>query len=680
MPVTPVVSTPAPPPTSSFAKIASEFLTPDMSDVEKLQKLKEWILADQHPFFTSAPKVAHLLSLRDPTSGSTTSGSAGDYDRGSAPNRTGINNIPLAERLSSPNANANSDNPGFHSPSNSGFMRPEVPPFRRDSQGHDDDAMIMDYPGRDDDGERADTRRFETTGPTLNFGHSQPRTNHLSQGYQRQPDLQRRDERPDFDEGRRSPKGDSRSWNKWDDGRQGMSEQSYRYPPESNGRYGDGGPGARYGPGSYRGSYNHRGIRRYSLNDRQHPDQRYDRRPDFAPIYPGDRHNSKPPLGSPRGPSYYNAKQSYDRRVEEQTGDNSPQKDPQVLATEPGENTNPEQEVNGAAKEVEGGAHASTVDMSVSADIKPDPTPESLVSPGPGVPPSTVESALPVSVSPERMEDSHSIKEQDDKSNINRSPPPHVDNRDGRSREFNRDSRSNYGNRFPQDNRPRTNAYQKPFPNRNYERPLPPRNDRTYVPREPLNREPYYGRPMPPSPSPVDDRRFVPRDAGYMDDPGYPPRRDYRVDDWDAKRDMRPIDRPYDRERDRDLRAPVSLPPTSDPRGSNLPPHAGPRPRYPPERNPPRAVGNARPMHDSYPMPPPSEPREIRSYDRDPYGEPPLPPAAAYAREPSRVRHRSASPPRRDYRQDDRPPLKRLRGPEGSYPPGPNGEFAIHAA
>lgn len=661
-------STAAPTPPSVFEKAMSEMLTPDMSDIEKLQKLKEWILADQHPFFTSAPKVAHLLSLRVSGSGSSTSEDdplsvfAGNY-----------NTIPLAERLSSPRVHANGDSNGFHDSASNLVSSQDDPSFEPQTQGTDN-AMDTTFSRREEDVNLSETRGFE---PNEHGSNREPYSEATPQSYQRHPDVQRSGERQGFDEnGRRSPpRDDSRGWPKWDDGRGPVGDHRPRFPPGNDGRYEN--TRGRYGASYYRGGYNNQGNRRFSLNDRSNSDQRYydnarnyERRPDFNSSYPDerrvdDRYGDKGPASGPRGQVYYG------RRADEQKIPTSPQDHSQPLKSASIDANNLDEEMQLGTKEVsDSGANAT--DGPSAIDSKTEPMVESPVSVGNGLPSSTTDSAVPPTASSDRTDvqmDVQSLKgpEDADKPGTDHSPTPNVDNRETRPQDGDRDSRSTYmprdGNRFSSyDNRPRMNTYQKyPAGNRNYDRP--------YGNRETYHRLAYRA---PSPPPPADDRRFVPRDVGYAPESGYvsPPRRDYRPGEWDAKRDDRPLDRPYDRNRDldRDRRVPAALPP-NDPRGPKLSGVGPPRPRYPPplEHAAPRGAP-ARIMHDQYSMPPSHDPR---AYERDPYAEPVPPVPGAYSRDPSRVRPRSLSPPRREYRTDDRPPNKRLRGPDAPYGPPP---------
>jgi hypothetical protein len=688
-PIKVVPAAPAPP-LSPFDKTVSDLLTPGMSDIEKLQKLKELILADQHPFFTSAPKVAHLLSLRVSASGSNASNSGGELDAEPLSLLANqYNNIPLAERLSSPKAQANGD---FHASNDSAsnlVSSHEEASFGRHIQGLNDVANA-ESTKREEDVDMSESYRFEPTETGAGSIHPEPHLGPVPQSYQRHSDVQRGNERPGFDDsGRRSPREDSRGWSKGNDGRVPFNDHQSRFPPGNNSRYGD--VGGRYGTSYYRGGYRNQGNRRYSLNDRPNSDQRnydnardYDRQPDFSPSYSDerrldDRYNDKGLATGPRGQAYYNgARSTYGRRIDDSMVPGSPQEPVQPLKSGSMEASKPDENMQLGLKEDFNATSATNSEAPLVVDLKAEA--ESPVSLGNGLPPSTADSIVPPTASPDRIDvamDSHSLKghEETDKSKANRSPTPNADNRETKSLDTDHEPRPNYmprdGHRFPPYDRPRPNTYQKyPVGNRNYDRPLPVRDDRPYP-----NREPYRPAYRPSSPPLADDRRFVPRDAGYAHEPGYlSPRREYRSGDWDMKRDDRPLERPYDRNRDldRDRRVPAPLPPKVSVAG-------GPRQRYPPlpEHAGPRGNPNNRAIHDPYSIPPPHDPR---GYDRDPYADPLPPVPGAYSRDASRVRPRSLSPPRRDYRPDDRP-NKRLRGPDPSYGPPPvTGELPLFSS
>jgi len=236
--------------------------------------------------------------------------------------------------------------------------------------------------------------------------------------------------------------------------------------------------------------------------------------------------------------------------------------------------------------------------------------------------------------------------------------------------------------------------YPPPIPGGpSYERMAPPhvRDDPRppYDPRDRDYRDPYSRSSYPPQP---DDRRYA-RDPGpplpppLMEDSRYPlPPKDFgRPPDIDRRRDLDRGERGYDRERgynnrERDMRPP-SLD-IRDARGPPPPPPPGalpPRSAYVPDRD--REVVNRPPLSarisprgsDQF-APPPPTPEPRGGYERPGYGGPPPPPGGTFPpRDNPRVRPRSLSPVRRDYRPDDRPPMKRPRPdePYTSRPPPP---------
>lgn len=676
-PIKVVPAAPAPP-LSPFAETVGDLLTPSMSDIEKLQKLKELILADQHPFFTSAPKVAHLLSLRVSASGSNTSNS-GELDAEPLSLLANqYNNIPLAERLSSPKARENSDFHPYNDSASNFISSHEEASSDRHTQDLNN-AANAESTKREEDVDMSDSYKFEPAETGTGSVHQEPHLGPVPQSHQRHLETQRGNERPGFDDsGRRSPREDSRGWSKGNDGRVQFGDHQSRFPPENNGRYGDVG---RYGTSYHRGGYP--GNRRYSLNDRPNSDQRnydnardYGRRPDFSSSYSDerrldDRFNDKGLATGPRGQAYYNgARSSYDRRIDDSMVPGSPREPAQQLKSGSMEASKPDEDMQPSLKDVFNATSATNSEPALVVERKVEP--ESPVSLGNGLPPSTTDSIVPPTASPDRTDvtmDSHSLKghEETDKSNANHSPTSNVDNRETKPLDTDHESRPNYmprdGPRFPPYDRPRANTYQKyPVGNRNYDRPLPVRDDRPYP-----NREPYRAAYRPFSPPPADDRRFVPRDPDYAHEPGYlsPRRGEYRSGDWDMKRDERPLERPYDRNRDldRDRRVPAPLLP-------KVPVAGAPRQRYPPppEHAGPRGNPNNRGMPDPYSIPPS---HDSRGYDRDPYTDPLPPVPGAYSRDVPRVRPRSSSPTRRDYM----PPNKRLRGDPSYGPPPGTGEL-----
>ena len=626
-----------------------------MTDIEKLQKLKEWILADQHPYFTSAPKVAHLLSLRVSASASNansnTSGSSGEQERP-------LSSIPLAERLSSPKMGYPAGGPHQNS-----IYKGENDPSSRQQEEvqHDVNMNDADHMGKNEDVEMPESRFRETTGPLLTPTHTEP-PHPLA--YTRPEDSERKNELLD---GRQSPRNEGRGY------------------ADGQSRFG----GGRYEPrGRYRGGYNNQGNRRFSneqTDQRYHDynrDRDYDRKPDYAAGHPDDRRNSARSFGD--GPAKY-GRQSYDGRPGEQARARVPSDHiPQPLAIDTSTEAKPDEGAKDHPENVGATAELDTTLPSLEAKTElPSASPTSA---GNGPPQSVPESitTVPATASPPRSEialdASPTRAGQEERSTTNHSPPRsasigHRDFKNGRDGSRDRDPRPNFNaDRYHhQDTRPRADSYQKyPAASKPYDRPLPSRDDnRTFA-----TREPYYRPAYAPTP-PVDDRRFVPRDVGYPDDPGYAPRRDYRPGEWDNKRrDVdRPLDRPYERDRDRDVRGSLISP--NDARGPRLPHTAAIPPRgYPAERDGPRGP-SARGAHDVYPPHAPAH--DPRGYDRESYGAPLPPPASSYLREPSRVRPRSLSPPlRRDYRLDQRPPAKRPRGPDEQYilPPLAPGMFS----
>lgn len=613
-----------------------------MTDIEKLQKLKEWILADQHPYFTSAPKVAHLLSLRVSASvsnaNSNTSGSSGEQERP-------LSSIPLAERLSSPKMAY----PGV--PHQNSIYNDQEPSNRQRERIRDDVSMNdVDHKENNEDVEMPDSRYRETTGPLLTPTRTEP-PHPLA--YTRPEDAERKVE--NFND-RQSPRNDARGY----------------------GGYGDHRGNGRYEPrGRFRGAggYNNQGNRRFSLENREQTDQRYhdynrdrdyDRKSEYTAGHPDGQGNNARSFGD--SPSKF-SRQSYEGRSGESTRAPIPSNS---LPMDTSVDVKSEEDKNVVTMNPPEDAGV-TAELETTLDAKMELPSASPTSAGNGPPLSAPESitTIPAEASPARSEIALGTG-QEDRPGGNRSPRSisvgRRDFKNGRVASRDRDARPNFNNAdryHHQDTRPKADSYQKyPAASRPYERPLQPREDtRTFA-----TRDPYY-RPAYP---PVDDRRFVPREGGYPDDPAYPPRRDNRPGEWDNKRREpdRPLDRPYERDRERDIRGPLISP--NDPRGPRMSHIAAAPPRGYPERDGPRGL-NARNAHDPYPPHPVAH--EPRGYDREPYGAPPLPPGGSYLREAPRVRPRSLSPPaRRDYRPDTRPPAKRPRGPDDSYgipPPAP---------
>lgn len=648
---------PAQPEASSFAKTASHILTPDMTDIEKLQKLKEWILADQHPSFTSAPKVAHLLKLMVSASGSNensnASGSSGEQERP-------LSSIPLAERLSSPKTG----HPAGGGRQN-GVYKNDNPSNLQDEKVQDDVSMKDANHEKKEDVDMADSRYKETTGPLLTPTHTEPPQ---PIAYNRPEDSEHKTEL--YKDGQ-SPRNEGRGYGGYMD---------------NHSRAGNG----HYEPrGRYRGNnYNNQGNRRFSLDDREQADQRYhdfnrgrdyDRRSEYAV---DDRRNDARNYGD--SPPKY-GRQSYDGRPGEPARARVPSnQNLRPLAMDTSADAQNDESTKFTTKDApESAGVAAETDTTIPLiDATMEPASASPTSVGNGPPQSLTESVatIPAATSPPRSEipldTPPEQKEQEEKSAAKQTPPRSTsasrrDFKDLRDTSRDRDIRPNFGardaDRYHQDTRPRADSYQKyPGPFRPYDRSLPPREENKTFP----GRDTYY-RPPPP----IDDRRLGPREVGYPDEAGYAPRRDYRPGEWDNKRrDVdRPLDRPYERDRDRDIRGPMV--PQSDARGPRIPHTAAlPSRGYPPERDGPRGL-NARNAHDPYPPHPPAH--DPRGYDREPYGAPLLPPTGSYLREAPRVRPRSSSPPlRRDYRPDPRPPAKRPRGPDDGYilpPPAPAG-------
>lgn len=649
---------------SQFAgKSPSDILLPSMSDIEKLQKLKEWILSDQHPMFTSAPKVAYLLSLRVPApswSAADSNGSSnslgGDQERQSGA-------VPLAERLSSPKMQpyTGDDQPfndAYGNEDQHGQNDHQSTPFQDNQNTSGPYEGTHGPPGSDsfNDVEMADSRTQGSTGPVLTPTHTaHPYPRH----YSRPSDDQRRYEQGE--DGRRSPRNDTRQWQE----RRGPANGNYSRHPA--------GDGGRYPPGNYRGGYQNHGDRRYSGSDyQQHPNHRnyeYDRNADRRPDYQSDdRHGGRQQGYGSRGGYYqsYGPRQTYERK-----GDyNRPSgREPSLpLKTDDLDGAKPTEE-NTSPMEVQDATENKmmTDDQSApeksgnSANVTSPPSPSSANG---GPPQSVGESAtLPGLGSPPRseaqLESVPGASAQDEKASGTASPSSPLEGddagRDPQYRDQDGNYKSNPGNytgrnqdyrRQPQDTRPRADSYQRYPPHeRSYER-LPTRDDRTYPPRDTSYRPNY-------APPPADGRRFVPRDAGYADE-AYYRGRDYRPPaDWDTKRresERVPDTRLY--ERDRELRP-------GPPAAHGPPRHVSTRP-YPPavdrDSVPPRQAPPRMPA-EAYPVP--------SRYDPEPYPLPHSapPPPGSY----SRIRTRSMSPVRRDYQPEDRPPPKRVRGPDEPY-------------
>ncbi|PVG00384.1 hypothetical protein CPB86DRAFT_782728 [Serendipita vermifera] len=687
----------APSPSSDFAKIAEKIFTPDMSDIDKLQKLKEYILADQHPFFTSAPKVAHLLSLH---------ASGSDYDRStpSNENERPLSNIPLADRLSSPKPPVNpvNDFENTETASQNHVSQGEEHPFPIKSEEPEESSTSAG--GRDrGDVEMSDTRVVEPTrsdsSPTRGEGVFPPQQ---SQNYSRPHDMQRRPERYSFgDNGRRSPRQGSREFNTWEDRRPPDNDSQPRYPSGQNNHpnhhnHRPGEQGHRYGQGHPRGGYHQHPNRRFSGSERPQFEQRYyendrDRRPDY-PLNshddrrPDDRFVQRQPHNGPRGYQNNNNRPYHDRRSENQSIGGAHHGSQQPMSRNNSEVMKPDEEMKTSPVDTPSAA-ASVVSKDNATSPMDTLTEKAITSPQSTdnlplqsttestttmvAPSSPVRSDVPMDSSSTRMG-------TDGKSSAHRSPAQNQDNKT-RDQSSYRQNRQFYprndNNRTNQEGRPRADSYvntsyynENRFGagNRGYDRPPPQRDDRAFSNmRDPGYKPPYNGATQ------VDDRRFVPREPLYPDEPPYTAKRDYRPADWDMRRREgdRFDNRSFDRERDREPRGPMMG--ATDSRTQKMPQQMPSR-NYPADRDGSRPFVNRGPP-DPYPLPPPSN--DVRGYDRDFYVPPPQTSSTApYTRDASRIRPRSLSP-RRDYRPGDRPPNKRPRGPDDSYnmsgpPPG----------
>ncbi|KAG8839623.1 hypothetical protein FS842_002019 [Serendipita sp. 407] len=630
----------------------ADILSQNVSDLEKLQKIKESILSGQHPFFTSAPKVQHLLSLRVPTSNRSTldsnasSGSAGDQERPPS-------SIPLVDRLSSTRVH-------------------DDYPVDEDHQQQDGTGMTTQEDKKEDpeaSNAGMNTDKTDSRSVTLGWASPDPYKN-----------MEGPDSTPAWGDSKNE--GSRPSDNGWPVTPAENADNGWRV--SENGRN-------QHGP--HRGAYNHYGNRRFSGNDRQHPDQRhfdnnrnFDRRNEYSSNYPDDRrgddHRGHRPFNRGGYHQHYGSRPHFDRRNEQGKGpETSQQQNAQPLdSSEPLKSVD---EPNSSAMDLVEDSNRPSVEGIAGVDTKMEPLATEPTSPSASIAPpqSATESiaTIPAPSSPHRSDvpmDTRSLRSgQGPKSVGNRSPTRNEGFRNVQGRDYDRDVRMRNNQYQPRDNdhrfnqqdgRPRAEGYQKyPPQSRTYDRPLPQRDDRGYAGRDPQHRQSY-----PPPMPPVD--RFVPRDQGYAEEPpAYGPRRDYRPgsgSDWDLRRrDERPIDnRIYDRDRDvRDLRGSAPFPNDSrmQPKLSHMGGSGGPPRGYPPHVD---REGAGRGVNPRLPPDPYlSHPQDIRGgYDRAPYPSPHAPPPAGSY---SRVRPRSMSPTRRDYRQDERPPNKRLRGPEDSY-------------
>jgi hypothetical protein len=667
-----------------------------MSDIEKLQKLKDYILADQHPFFTSAPKVAHLLSLH--VSGS-------DYDRSTPSNEheRPLSSIPLADRLSSPKPPVNASFNDFESTetaSQNHVSQEEEQPLPRKSEEPEESSTSAE--GRDrGDVEMSEPHSGEPTRsgspPSRGEGNFPPQH---PQNYSRPNDMQRRPEKHSFgDNVRRSPRQGGRDLNTWEDRRPPAHDSQPRYPSgNNNANYNHNRPGEqgnRYGQGPPRSGYNQHPNRRFSGSERPQFEQRYyendrDRRNDYPPNSqddrrPEDRFMPRQPLNGPRGYQNNNNRPYHDRRSESQSMGGAHQGTQQPMSRNNSEVIKPDEEMKTSPVDIPSAAASvaskdnATSNMDVLTE-KANTSPRSSDNlPLPSTTESTTTMVAPSS--PVRSDvpmDSPSTRMGTDNKPTHRSPAQNQDHKSARDQPPYRQQRQFYprnDNNRPnnQEGRPRADSYvnanyynENRFNagNRGYDRPPPQRDDRTFSNIRDTGYKPSYnGAP------PVDDRRFVPREPSYPDDPPYAAK-NYRPADWDMRRREgdRFADRPFDRERDREPRGPMMGP--NETRNQKIPQQVGAR-SYPAERDGPRPFINRGPP-DPFPMHTPAN--EPRGYDRDFYPPPPSSSAAPYGREISRVRPRSLSP-RRDYRPGDRPPNKRPRGPDDSYgmsgpPPG----------
>ena len=658
------------------------------SDLETLRRLKDTILNGQHPFFKATPQVAHLQALR--VTGQTYSHNGTQAYRAASVPDQDIENVPPHSLYALY---------GQHEPS---F------PIERDDDIHaTGKSPSQEVVAHDDtphapetrDEQMADPSDSVPTGPVL--GDSSTADIKPQGGPDRFP------ERDRYYDGRRSPRADHGA------GRDNWEHRQNR-PAYSEGRYRDYGGVNRSVSSGARRPYQDR-FGGPPPNDRDpYPDSRpydYNRDKRREPLThadnrrPGEFHNPKRPYDSGR-PSYFppppprpELLADHDRRNELYRRD---EPRPAPADVKPLVSAPPIDSVtvtSASAQEKSQGTEPSTTADDVKGDSTgPNPNPEA--------PP--VRSASADVVRPSFRGPSPGRPDTRDSGRFGgpdmRGPP-------------NRNAlRGNVaGSRIDRDYRPHDDMRPPYLPLRDYPEP-PPRLDSDpryplaipggppyermapphirdesrppYDPRDRDYRDPYSRSSYPPQP---DDRRY-PRDPGpplppsLMEDSRYslPPKEFGRPPDIERRRDLDRPERGYDRERgynnrERDMRPP-SLD-IRDARGPPPPPLPGalPRSAYVPDRDrdvvsrPPLSARISPRGSDQF-APPPPTPEPRGGYERPGYGGPPPPPGGTFPpRDNPRVRQRSVSPPRRDYRPDDRPPMKRPRPdePYTSRPPPP---------
>lgn len=651
--------------TQSFARTANEILTPEMNDIEKLQKIKEWILQDQHPYFNSAPKVAHLLSLRVSAADQSSSGSAGDRDV-----ERPISSIPLAERLSSPRDRINGDFRDSQSQEAHEAMSTSAED-RAGGQGNQNMEQNVNANATPigEDVDMTDSHGLEPTGPVLTPTHPTGRgIPHPRGAYSRPMDTGWKQEKYIPDQGRRSPGADGRPRDDYE-WRRHPGDDPMRRPPSPTGRYEKNYD--RFEPGSHAPGYHPQGNRRFSYGDRQRMgyagDRDYANQGSYAPRFQDDRRMddrgyTRHPMAGPRTQNYHANRGNYERPMYGTNRQQSQHIKNDSFDQSTSNNGLDSQLVNSAEpaddKEVAKSEppSESKVTPANASPVSPAVAPSQSGTDSVPAPPSPVKSETPqevpfVPAPDEKMsEGNHSprvsasaVEDRD----VKQPEPEQQDNRP----------------KFYQ-GRPRMN-FKYPHEHHGYDRSLPPRDDRNFERREAYQR-PGYAHPLP-----SNDRRFVQREAAYPDDSPYASRREFQPQNWDMKRrdDDLSFTKPFDYDRGRDFRAgpvtPRDMPPR-DMRDRKGPPMGAVR-SYDFHHEVPRRLVSRSP-----PPRPLSPPPGFRDYDRNYYAAPAppamAPMAASYSRELPRVRPRSLSPVRRDFRAEERPPpAKRPRGPAVPY-------------
>ena len=663
------------------------------SDLESLRRLKEMILNGQHPFFKATPRVAHLQTLR--VTGQTYSHNGTQaYRAASVPGQ---------------------DNENVHPHSPYAPYGPHEPPFpiERDDEIHATGQSPSQEVAANDDAPQVPETRDEQmvdlsdsvpTGPVL--GDSSAADVKPQGGPDRFPERGRQ-----YD-GRRSPRADHRA------GRDNWEHRQNK-PAYSDGRYRDhSGVNRSVSSGSARRPYQDRfggppPNDRDPYTDSRAYDYNRDRRRD-PPTHYADRRlgeYNNPKSGSQR--PYDNGRPGYfplplprpdlpaaDNRRNDIYHRDEPRPVPAPADAKSLVSAPPTDSVAVTS------ASASTQEKSQGTEPSTDDVKGDSAAPNSEAPP--VRSASADVVRPPFRGSSPGRSDTRDSGRFGgpdlRGPPNRNALRSNvAGSRIDRDYRSHDDMRPPYlpprdypelpprlDSDPR---YPPPIPGGPpYERmpPLHVRDDPRppYDPRDRDYRDPYSRSSYPPPP---DDRRYA-RDPGpplpppLMDDPRYrlPPKEFGRPPDIDRRRDLDRGERGYDRERgynnrERDMRPP-SLD-IRDTRGPPPPPPPGalpPRSGYVSDRDrdvvsrPPLSARISPRSSDQFAPPPTPEPRG--GYERPGYGGPPPPPGGAFPpRDNPRVRGRSLSPAPRDYRPDDRPPMKRPRPdePYTSRPPPP---------